>query len=69
MQLIKEVKTYRCETEAESDTLIQAAKDGQAEGGYEVMKTSAMLKTKKSKGEIVDSWVQTEITFNHVIED
>ena len=66
MQLLKEVKTYRFENEQASDEFIQKEKDNQC--GYEIKKVVSQLKTKKSKGEIVDSWTQTEITYNYDLE-
>jgi hypothetical protein len=66
MQLLKEVKTYRFENEPASDEFIQKEKDNAC--GYEIKKVVSQLKTKKSKGEIVDSWVQTEITYNYDLE-
>ena len=66
MQLLKEVKTYRFDSEQASDEFIQKEKDNQS--GYEIKKVVSQLKTKKSKGEIVDSWTQTEITYNYDLE-
>ena len=63
MQLLKEVKTYRFEDEPTSDQFIQKEKDNQC--GYEIKKIVSQLKTKKNKGVVVDSWVQTEITYNY----
>lgn len=58
MYLIKKVETYRCETEQEADDKIAAVKAS----GVNVTKSTVTLKTKKSKGEIVDSWYICEIT-------
>lgn len=66
MQLIKKVETYRCENEAEAETLI-ADKKAQA-NGYEVTKSSITLKTKKSKGEIVDSFYIASVEMNFDIQ-
>ena len=63
MQLLKEVKTYRFDTEAEADAFVQEEKNRQS--GYEIKKTVVQLKTKKSKGEVIDSWAQCEITYNY----
>lgn len=65
MNLIKRVETYRCETEAEAESLIASKKDAAA--GYEVTKSSITLKTKKSKGEIVDSWYIASVEMNYDI--
>lgn len=66
MRLIKQVETYRCENENEAETLI-ADKKAQA-SGFEVTKSSITLKTKKSKGEIVDSWYVASVEMNFDIE-
>ena len=54
--LTKQTDTFRVDTEEEAVEMIQDAKDNQAKGGYTVTKSGYVLKTKKSKGEIVDSW-------------
>jgi hypothetical protein len=53
------------DTEEEAMGMIEDAKDQQISGGYTLTKSSYTLKTKKSKGEIVDQWfiVLTEKTF------
>ena len=54
--LLKTVDTYRVGDEEEAMALIEEFKDNQAVEGYTLTKSSYALKTKKSKGEIVDSW-------------
>lgn len=54
--LTKQTDTFRVDTEEEAVEMIQDAKDNQSKGGYTVTKSGYVLKTKKSKGEIVDSW-------------
>ena len=49
--LIKVVEQYRCDTEAEAEALINAAKE---DGQYTVVKSSSVIKTTKSKGEVID---------------
>ena len=55
-QLMKTTDVYRVETEEEAMNLIQEFKDNQNTNGYTVTKSGYVLKTRKSKGEIVDSW-------------
>ena len=64
--LLKTTEVYRVDTEDEAMNMIQDAKDGQLTQDYTVTKSGYVLKTKKSKGEIVDSWtvVTIERTFN-----
>jgi len=54
--LTKQTDTYRVDTEEEAVNMIQDAKDSQIKGGYTLTKSSYVMKTKKSKGEIIDSW-------------
>ena len=65
MQKLKTTDTYRVDTEEEAMGMIEDAKDQQISGGYTLTKSSYTLKTKKSKGEIIDQWfiVLTEKTF------
>lgn len=65
-QLLKKTEVYRVDTEEEAMGMIEDAKDGQMNGGYTLTKSSYVLKTKKSKGEIVDQWfiTTTEKTFS-----
>ena len=53
-QLLKTTDTYRVETEEDAMNLIQEFKDNQNVDGYTVTKSGYVLKTKKSKGEIVE---------------
>ena len=61
-QLLKTTDLYLVDTEEEAMAMIEEAKDGQVQGGYSVSKSGYTMKTKKSKGEIV------EITFRVSIE-
>lgn len=56
-ELLKTTDTYRVDTEDEALQLIETMRDNGVNNGYTVTKSSYALKTKKSKGEIVDSWV------------
>ena len=68
MQLLKRVEEYRVSTEQEAVELIDSFKEQQAGGGYEVVKSGYVLKTKKAKGEIIDSWYVVSITMNFNLE-
>lgn len=65
-QLLKTTDVWRVDTEEEAVDMIEEAKDRQIEGGYSLTKSSYVMKTKKSKGEIVDCWYicSTEKTFS-----
>jgi hypothetical protein len=64
-QLLKTTDVYRVDTEEEAMDMIETAKNGQIQGGYTLTKSGYVVKTKKSKGEIVDMWmvVTTEKSF------
>ena len=64
--LLKTVDTFRVADEEEAVRLIEEYKNNQAVEDYTLTKSGYVLKTKKSKGEIVDSWaiVTIERTFN-----
>ena len=68
MQLLKKVEEYRADSEQEAVELIDSFKEKQIGGGYEVTKSGYTLKTKKSKGEIIDSWYVVSITMNFNLE-
>ena len=55
-QLLKTVDTYRVEDEEEAMSLIEEFKNNQMADGYSLTKSGYVLKNKKSKGEIIDSW-------------
>lgn len=64
--LMKTTDVYRVNDENEAMKLIDEFKEEQATGGYTLTKSGYVLKTKKSKGEIIDSWavVTVEKTFD-----
>ena len=66
--LIKTVDTFRVADEEEAVQLIDEYKNNQLTEGYTLTKSSYALKTKKSKGEVIDSWavVIVERMFNEV---
>lgn len=56
-ELCKRTEEFRVNNEAEAQALIdQAKKDPEGEG-YELISYKMVKKDKKSKGEIVDSWI------------
>ena len=56
-ELCKKTEEWRVNNEAEAQVLIdQAKKDPEGEG-YELVSYKMVKKDKKSKGEIVDSWI------------
>lgn len=54
--LMKTTDVFRVDTEEEAMAMIEEVKEKQTSGGFSVSKSGYVLKTKKSKGEIVDSW-------------
>lgn len=62
--LLKTTDVYRVDNEEEAVRMIEEVKDNAT--NYTLTKSGYVLKTKKSKGEIIDSWavVTTEKTFN-----
>ena len=64
--LLKTTDIYRVDDETEAVEMIQNYKNNQATDGYTLTKAGYVLKNKKAKGEIIDSWaiVTIEKTFN-----
>lgn len=64
-QLMSRTEKTRVDSEEEALEMIEDAKDSQVKDGYTLTKSSYVMKTKKSKGEILDLWfvVQIEKTF------
>ena len=65
--LVKQVNTYIRDNEEEAIKLIEQFKEDQLTGGYTLTKSGYVLKTKKSKGEVVDSW--TVVTIERTFSD
>ena len=63
MELLKETKVWRVSTEDQAVNMIQEYQDNAA--GYTVTKSGYVIKTKKSKGEIVDLWCIVTIEFSY----
>ena len=57
--LLTTVESYRVDTEAEADALIQAAKE---DNSFILKKYDRSFKEKKLKGEVVDSWFVVKLT-------
>ena len=66
MTLLKTTDVYRVENEDQAIAMINDCRDAAAEQGFTLSKSSYVIKTKKSKGEIIDSWclVSLEKTFS-----
>ena len=64
---LKTVDTFRVNDEEEAVQLIEEYKNNQRVDGYSLTKSAYVLKNKKSKGEIIDSWaiVTVERTFDN----
>ena len=57
--LINTTETYRVDSETEAEELIAQAKGAKE---YELAKYTREYKEKKSKGEVVDSWMKVVLT-------
>jgi hypothetical protein len=55
--LLKRTEEYYLNNEAEAEAFIKQAKETADTEGYELASYKMVKKDKKSKGEIVDSWV------------
>jgi len=64
--LMKNTEVHRVNNEEEAVQMIERYKNDQIAEGYTLTKSGYVLKNKKSKGEIIDSWavVTLEKTFN-----
>lgn len=67
LQLTKETKHWRVDSEDEAVDMITEYKDNATKGGYIVTKSGYKIKTKKSKGDIIDLWAEVEITFSYEV--
>ena len=56
-ELCKRTEEWRVNDEIEAKALIEKAKNDEATEGYELKSYKMVKKDKKSKGEIIDSWV------------
>ena len=67
MQLLTETKVFRVEDEDAAIELIEKFKSEAATHNYEVTKSAYVMKTKKSKGVVVEMWYVVTVTLNHDI--
>lgn len=63
--LKKTIHTFEVEDEEEAMALIEEYKNNQLSEGYTLTKSGYTLKTKKSKGEIIDSWAICNIEMTY----
>lgn len=56
-ELCKKTEEWRVNDEIEAKALIEDAKKNEAVEGYELKSYKMVKKDKKSKGEIIESWV------------
>lgn len=63
-ELLKETKVWRVSDENEAIAMIEDYKN---QAGYTVTKGGYVIKTKKSKGEIVDMWCVVTIEFSYEV--
>lgn len=56
MEIMKRTDEVRVETEEEAKALVEKFKESGKVEGYDVIKYSIVLKEKKSKGEVIDSY-------------
>lgn len=66
-ELIKETKTWRVDNEETAVQMINEYKDKAITNGYTITKSGYVIKTKKSKGEIVDMYALVNITFSYEV--
>lgn len=66
-ELIKETKTWRVDNEETAVEMINEYKDKAITNGYTITKSGYAIKTKKSKGEIVDMYALVNITFSYEV--
>lgn len=66
-ELIKETKTWRVNDEEAAVEMINEYKDKAITNGYTITKSGYTIKTKKSKGEIVDMYALVNITFSYEV--
>ena len=60
-RLMKQVETWEVGDEIEATTLIEKTKDNEGVDGYELKSYKMVKKEKKSKGEIIDEWVEVTL--------
>lgn len=66
--LIKEVKTYRVDSEIDAKELIDDFSNKQFNNGYKFVKGTYEYKNKKTKGEIIDEWYIVTVSLSYEVE-
>lgn len=56
-EIAKMTEEWIVDNEEQAKALIEQAKTQESDGGYELASYKMVKKDKKSKGEIIDSWV------------
>ena len=67
MELLKETKVWRASNEDAAVELINRTKEHSLTEAYAITKSGYVIKTKKSKGEIIDSWCVVTIEFSYEV--
>ena len=67
MELLKETKVWRVSNEDAAVELINRTKENALTEAYAITKSGYVIKTKKSKGEIIDSWCVVTIEFSYEV--
>ncbi len=65
-QLLKTTDVWLTESEEEAITMVEDAKNQQAEGGYRLTKGGYIAKPKKSKGEIL--YIEYKVTIEKAFD-
>ena len=63
--IIKEVKSFRVDTEEQVTAFIESEKEKALENGYEIVAYKSTKKQKKSQGEVIDEAFAVDITYNY----
>ena len=67
MELRKETKVWRVSNEEAAGQLINKYKGSSLTEAYIITKSGYVIKNKKSKGEIIDSWAIVTIEFSYEV--
>ena len=67
MELLKETKVWRVSNEDAAVELINRTKENSLTEAYAITKSGYVIKTKKSKGEIIDSWCVVTVEFSYEV--
>ncbi len=62
VELLKRTEEYRIDTEEEAEILLEKEKNDSSTENYEISSYSLIKKEKKSRGEVIDSYVILKIT-------